>query len=366
VAPLTERDTRTLRRGAGGERNIWIAFHLHYHEDPERVLLEVVRPAAAELLRQGAVDSFFFIRYVAGGPHVRLRLRVRPGRAASVAAVVEDAARRLFACRPSRRRLDEAALRRALGPAAAGGPWSPDALVLEPDNACLRAPFAPEVQRYGGARYLPASLGVFALSSAVALGHAATLRAASRGRRLAVALEALLGQALGYAADGEELRRLLLYGLDAWGSLYPAAARQGLGGDPRQRESLEALWPRQLERRLALDPDAPLAAAGEPIALASLRLSRMLGRRDAPRRARVGWSQLHMTANRLGLTAAEEVYLGALWSAALAECRQRWPEGWRRLERTLDDAHRRRLPAGSLEPGLPAVLAAVLGVVAAP
>jgi len=73
-----------------------------------------------------------------------------------------------------------------------------------------------------------------------------------------------------------------------------------------------------------------------------------------------------MTANRLGLTAAEEVYLGALLSAALDEGRQRWPEAWRRLERSLDDANRRRLPAGSLQPGLPAVLAAVLGVVAAP
>src|SRR5579864_1177183 len=220
---LAERATRGRRRGAAGERTIWIAFHLHHHEDPERVLLEVVRPVAAELLRQGAVDSFFFIRYVAGGPHVRLRLRVRPGRAASAAAVVEDAASRLFADRPSRRRLDEAALRRALGPAAAGGPPAPDALVLEPDHSCRRAPFAPEVQRYGGARDLPASLGVFALSSAAALANVASLCAAGRGRRLAIALEALLGQALGYAADGEELRRLLLYAADAWGSLYPAA-----------------------------------------------------------------------------------------------------------------------------------------------
>src|ERR1700720_1166360 len=262
---LTERDTGTPRRGAGGKRAIWIAFHLHYYEDPERVLLEVVRPAAAELLRQGAVDGFFFIRYVAGGPHVRLRLRVRPGCAASAVAVVEDAARRLFVRLPSRRRLDEAALRRALGPGAAGGPSPPDALVLEPDNSCLRAPFAPEVQRDGGARYLPASLGVFALSSAAALGHAASLRAAGRGRRLAVALEALLGQALGYAADGEELRRLLLYGVEAWGSLYPAAVRQGLGGDPRQRESVGALWLRQGEGRLAPDPDAPPAAGGGPV-----------------------------------------------------------------------------------------------------
>jgi len=339
----------------------WHAFHLYYYDDRDRVLLDVIHPVVRELLNRQEIDSFFFIRYDLGGPHVRLRLQVRPGAEERVAAEVERAAHRFFDQRPSRRRIEPERLARATARISLHDPAAGQELEIQPDNSLRRAPFEPETERYGGSRDLPASLGLFALSSATALRCLGQIAdSAGRGRLLAVAAETLWCQALGYARDSAELARLLAYGREQWGQEHPRAAEQAAGTWERQQEALVALALQEIERRLALAPSLPLDGARDPLAAGSLLLSRALGRLEPARRIYTGWSHLHMTANRLGLRNSEEVLLSALLGAALEEARKRHPETVGRLDPGPEPAGRESSPAHGLSAGLGPVLQGIL------
>lgn len=54
----------------------WWAFHVFLFDPAqgEACLLEDIMPALRDLLAQGRVSSWFFIRYWEGGPHLRVRL----------------------------------------------------------------------------------------------------------------------------------------------------------------------------------------------------------------------------------------------------------------------------------------------------
>jgi lantibiotic biosynthesis dehydratase-like protein len=339
----------------------WHAFHIYYHDDRDRLLLGAVRPLVWDLLSRREIDSFFFIRYGLGGPHVRLRLQVRPGAEDRVAAEVERAAHRWFDQRPSRRRIEPERLARATARISTRDPAAGQELEIQPDNSLRRAAFEPETERYGGSRYLPASLGLFALSSATALGGLGQIAGgAGRGRLLAVAAEILWRQALGYAGDSAELARLLAYSREQWVPEHPGAAGQVAEAWERQREALVALALREIERRLALAPSLPLGGAQDPLAAGSLLLSRALGHLEPARRIYIGWSHLHMTANRLGLRSSEEILLSALLGAALEEASRRHPETVGRLDPGPEAAGRESSPAHGLSAGLGPVLQGIL------
>jgi thiopeptide-type bacteriocin biosynthesis protein len=340
----------------------WHAFHLYYYDDRDRVLLDVIRPVVRQLLNRREIDSFFFIRYGLGGPHVRLRLQVRPGAEERVAAEVERAAHRAFDQRPSRRRIEPERLARATARISLRDPAAGQELEIQPDNSLRRASFEPETERYGGSRYLPASLGLFALSSATVLRHLCQIAGgAGRGRLLAVAAETLWRQALGYAGDSAELARLLAYSREQWGQEHhPRAAEQAAEAWERQQEALVALALREIERRLALAPSLPLDGAQDPLAAGSLLLSRALGHLEPARRIYIGWSHLHMTANRLGLRNSEEILLSALLGAALEEASRRHPETVGRLDPGPEAAGRESSPPHDLSAGLGPVLQGIL------
>ncbi len=54
----------------------WRSYHLFYHGDRDLVLR--LWPTLAPLILSRIVDSFFFLRYSLGGPHIRIRLRLEP------------------------------------------------------------------------------------------------------------------------------------------------------------------------------------------------------------------------------------------------------------------------------------------------
>lgn len=55
----------------------WLYFKLYTgHKSADRLLTEVIRPLVSDLLSDGSVGDFFFIRYSDPKPHVRLRLRI--------------------------------------------------------------------------------------------------------------------------------------------------------------------------------------------------------------------------------------------------------------------------------------------------
>jgi len=291
----------------------WISFHLYYHEDLTRAVLGFVRPAVSCLLKAGWIDRFFFVRYGLGGPHLRLRLRPVAACEPLVDQAVRRAAEQFLGGSPSTAVLDPEALRRQTLAMLALDPHETDGSVY-PDNFLLAVPFRPETQRYGGPHLLPVSLDFFAVSSTAAIDFLARFHEEPRSRQLLLALSLLLGQALCFAADEAELLALLGYGVESWGEAAPAILSKGDRVFASQREAFCQILRGAISDRL-LAPDAP-EDTGSLLAEAARRLSRAVGPGDPPTRRRIGFSQLHMTATRLGLGNLEEAYISRLLSSA--------------------------------------------------
>ncbi|MFI1966512.1 lantibiotic dehydratase C-terminal domain-containing protein [Streptomyces pathocidini] len=77
------------------EGSDWVCAHIFYDTDQDVLLADCVRPLVTELVSDGLVQRYFFLRYWEGGPHVRLRLL--PTRAAERATIERLAAQRIRA-----------------------------------------------------------------------------------------------------------------------------------------------------------------------------------------------------------------------------------------------------------------------------
>jgi hypothetical protein len=321
----------------------WICYHLYYHQDLNRAVRRFVHPTVAALHAAGWIDGFFFIRYGLGGPHVRLRLLPKAGRAAEVAASAEARARDFLAELPSISTLDMETLRRAAEALVAADPYESDATVY-PDNSFLAFPFRPETERYGGPERLADSLGFFAVSSAVALDFLLRHGEQPRSRQLAVAFSLMVRQALCFARDEEELIALARYGVDSWGGAMPAIVAKADRVFAEQGEGFRQLFGRELAAMGSIAAEPPSEAAAW-LPEASRRLSQAIGEDLAVRR-KIGISQLHMAANRLGLSNPEEVYLSRILSNRIAEALAAGAETGAELREALATNGQRR-PAGT-------------------
>jgi len=297
----------------------WIAFHLHYHADLDRLLTAFVRPLLTELVAAPSIDRSFFVRYALGGPHLRLRLRVLDGQESAVRALVTARAAAFFHEAPSTPSMPVEAIHRINQSILATDANEHDDAIL-PDNCALERPFEPETERYGGAALLPCSLDYFALSSARALRFLDAHGGTPRARQLPLILRMLLGEALGFATDGEELLALIASPFEGHEAMKPFVDR----GDRLFAEQKEAFC-----RLVRSDVEAHLGAA-KPAALAGLDLfeaardlAAAWGPAPAATRLRIAGSQTHMSANRLGLRNPEEVYLGRVLWLATRELRTR-------------------------------------------
>jgi thiopeptide-type bacteriocin biosynthesis protein len=325
-----EEEAMEVSGQAGSEiaRN-WVAGHLYYHENLDRAIRGFVHPLVATLVRDGWIDGFFFVRFGLGGPHLRLRLRARPGLQSAVAEACASGARDFLARRPSTRPLVEEAIRRANEYILATDPHEVEDAVFA-DNTFRLAPFHPEVERYGGADHLASSLDLFVASSVAALRFLVEEEGAPRSEQLARAFRLLAGQALGFAADSRELVDLLRYGEDSWGGRMSKVLEKGDRVAQAQGETFRRLF--QLSFADARAAGDVAAASTSHLPAAAAALGRALAALDRESRARVGGSQMHMTASRLGMSVAEEVYLSRLATATAA-----WlsPVEVRELARTL-------------------------------
>lgn len=285
----------------------WVSLHIFYHEDLDRLALGLV-PAIVESLSQSRyIDSFFFIRYKLGGPHLRLRLHALPGLRQHVIDTASEAAREFLAREPSRASMPEEAIRQLNQAILAKDPHESDDAVY-PDNSLRIFPFNPEIQRYGGPALYGRSLELFAVSSSVALGLLKLQTGRPRSAQLVDMFCLLLRQLLGFALDEEELLDLPQYGAATWGEIYPKAMEKGKDVFQARREMFLGLLKREAISALS---------ALCPLGQASRRLSHALRDQETQIRRAIGVSQLHMTANRLGLSNPEEVYIGSLLSATL-------------------------------------------------
>lgn len=298
----------------------WLSGHLYYHDNLDRAARGYVHPLVATLARAGAITSFFFIRHGLGGPHIRLRLRPVSGAGERALDEMEHVARTFLTREPSTRSLEEDSIRRSNTAILKSDPHEVDDAVY-PDNSYSVVPFRPEVERYGGLGRFRFSLDYFTLSSVAAIDFLFRFRDAARSVQLAQAYGLLLRQALGFATGEDELADLLRYGVDWLGQHLPKVVEKGEDVARSQMELfLQLLFSSLDEARIARAriEASSLSPSGLLVAGAS-RLSAAIGRAERGSRLRIGASQLHMTASRLGLTHAEEVYLSRILVCTLGE-----------------------------------------------
>jgi Lantibiotic biosynthesis dehydratase C-term len=300
----------------------WLSGHLHHHQSLDQVVLDFVQPLVASLLKDGQIDAFFFVRASLGGPHLRLRLHVVPGAEGRVIEAMQSSAQSFLAQQPSTRSLSPEAIQRSNSYILAADPHESDDSVY-PDNWFRMAPFQPEVERYGGVERFRSSLDFFTLSSVAAVDFLLQHRSDSRSALLGSAFRLLLQQALGFADSESEFSDLLRYGVDSWGSLLPKVVEKGT----RVAESQTATFLHLFQQSLSAVRSANrLRTASGFLVQGASRLSATLAAADRITRTRVGGSQLHMTASRMGLSNAEEVYLSRLLGLTLLEVQARGDE----------------------------------------
>lgn len=320
----------------------WRSFHLHYHGDRSRLLLELYRPLVARLVREGRIDRFFFVRLNLGGPHLRLRFRLRePGQEGAFLRTFHGTVEAYLARHPSTESLDEAAIRelnRRILFDESGGPRD---RVL-PDNHVREMPFLPEWKLYGEPDAMPAALTFFNLSTLHALDFLDRQRDATPGQTLVAGARFLMRLCLGLASDAEQVGALCSYAAELWGGGHQTVLRRADRDFSARADTYRALVVSEVEAYLAAedgtDPRSPSEAAR--------RLAWRERELEADTRRRRTSSHLHQAMDRIGLVAGEEIYLGRLLELGAAALRGE--ELWRRL-----DEHLRRTaarpPRGSLD-----------------
>lgn len=314
-----------VARAAAPDPAAWRAYHLFYHADRERLVAEMVRPTVAALRASGDITRFYFVLYNLGGPHVRLRLKPARGRAARVEAQVQRAAAAFFERCPSTTSLPEEAIVRQNAGIVASDPLSGGgADEVYPDNSVRELPTFFEVERYGGPRLFRHSLEYFVLSSGEALRFAGG-EGRTSGQRLAAAGRLCVDQAWGLARGAEEFAELLGYaGRLFTGEWTEHFLRRGDEAFDRQRAVHTRLLRDELDALTRGD-----AAASPALVAGARRLARGIRKAQEGARWIITASQLHMTANRLGLLNPEELYLSQILSRAVQELSTTDPDFWR-------------------------------------
>jgi hypothetical protein len=338
----------------------WISCHLYYHQNPLPVIRNFVHPLVVSLLTNGHIDAFFFVRYGLGGPHIRLRLRVTTGSRERALEATQQSAQRFLALEPSSRSLAVEEIRRINESILAANPNETDDTVY-PDNSFRVAPFRPEIERYGGLNCFRASLDFFTLSSVAAVELLVKHGDAPRSVQLTHAFRLLLQQALGFAVNEVELLDLLRYGVDSWGKFLPKIMEKGHKVVHSQIDDLLEI----LHQSLSAVRESPRShEASDLLVGGSRKLSTTIKAAGRATRAGIGGSQLHMTANRLGLANGEEVYLSRLMTGTLEEARLRRASCLCWLEENTTEPP--PVPLGGLLPSAFSVLVGLLRWRAAP
>lgn len=327
----------------------WRSYHFYYRGSLDLALLEFVGPCITALLRERQIETFFFIRYADPGPHLRIRVLPRRGKVDDVEERLKQAASGFLARRPS--------------PAGETEQRSGEGDV--PPNRALAdglARFPPEfeLERYGGAGYFAQSLAFFTLSSVRVMHSLKQVSERSMAQRLTFFCRQLARQAWSFAETMEECRSLLDYVGD-WRDVFDPIEASADQRFEQQKETLCALLRMELDLLDAPSPcwQSPSAAVWNTGG--GRRLSWEV--RSAPPASRQGilMSQMHMTANRLGLRNVDEVYLSRLLSRSAASLHQEVPEVWAHAERSLLEQARR---ARAQEPLAVQVEAALDGLAA--
>jgi hypothetical protein len=286
----------------------WISWQLFYQGSRDRLLVDLVRPLVIGLWGDGLIDSFFFIRYGLGGPHVRLRLRCIPGHHQAAGERVQIAATSFFQSWPSQIVLTEEEIHRINQNLLANDAFGEDRIF--PNDSAIESPLHLEIERYGGETLAGHSLDVFALSSIHTLNLLETHAVASKGEVLSTALRLLARLSLALAWSCESFFDLVEYA-SVW-SKGSAALLVQRGDEAFERAS-------EVPCRILREEIECFQETSQRLTFVkgACRLARLTSGAEARVRREIAVGQMHMAANRLGLGNAEEIYLSRLlWRAA--------------------------------------------------
>jgi hypothetical protein len=295
-------------------------------------LRHFVRPVIAALLAHQLIDSFFFIRYTLGGPHLRLRYRLTPDTPpAATAEILEGEATRFLEHWPSEVVLDPERIRQESRAILAVVPE--ESGLYYQNHSLLPFPFEPEVDRYGGRELLESSLDFFAISSAQTLEMVRGASWGAIGRRAATVLRLLLRQARGFAATEEEFLSHLGYRLPMDPEICDQIWRKADGDFEARQEIYRNLLKHELSILAEADTTTQDPTWTDPAFLyqAAKRLSRVVRGAAPATRWQIGHSQLHMTANRLGFFPIQEMHLQRILWRAAHDLKEAEPATWRQV-----------------------------------
>lgn len=303
----------------------WRAYHIFYHADLSHLIRELARPLVEELVACGVIDGFFIVRYAMGGPHLRLRLRLRDGRNQGEAEeMLSYQAQKFFRRHPSSKTLQPDHILKANQGIATGDSFAQNEVnVVYPDNSWKPFPPMIEVDRYGGPDYVESSLNLFHLSSSTAFDLLHKHREPTRAWATAEMMRLTLGLAYSFAFTEEEFLRLVSYGLEPWGKLYPACAAQADRMFTVKQETITEFVLTELEMASRMNPGESALLDG------AVQLAATIRPLPPTMRWRITSSHIHMSANRLGLLNPEEAYLSQVLALAVHRVRACFPAAWK-------------------------------------
>ena len=314
----------------------WISIHIFYNNDPHPVLVDCVLPLVALLRERRQIDRYFFIRYWEGGPHVRLRLAPAEGITDDdIKQVAEPLLNAFLRRRPSL--FDHRT--KTMGPMYAHlyeveygkakllEKYGPDGEIpYFPNNSFCYVDYEPEWSRYGGEVGMELAERHFEVSSDIVLAYLHDTNTHVRSVRLGQGFQILLHFCLVLLQDRQRICRFLDTYVEFWkrnyfsqgvGLLNKAERSYGrigrhVGKGIREivachqststgRTRLEHRW---IEHAQSLRDDIVTAVATKRLQLPAEANS------DAIEYLLT--SYIHMTANRLGISIADEVYLAYL------------------------------------------------------
>jgi thiopeptide-type bacteriocin biosynthesis protein len=323
----------------------WLSFHVFYAANSNPILVEGVTPVICRLRAEGLIQRWFFIRYWLEGPHVRLRvLPARAEDAPRVRAEVREALEAVIARRPALYEADRDAsadlFKQMYLAEYSEEQWNAEygadgTMPYRDNNSVHEIAYRQELDRYGGPAGMALAEWHFEVSSDLVLRLLATGN--MHMRTVLLGQTAQLGMALcfaflpGEAAVAEFLQNYRTF----WETSYQepsteqhetfdrsfARMRDRLVDrlrrvreavrDPGSAAGIEREWAEHcVELR---DRAASLARAGElafregPVTDPAVALPILLS------------SYIHMTANRLGASILDEIYLAYVDRLAVLE-----------------------------------------------
>ena len=273
------------------EVNQWVSVHVYTTTPLDTVIRELLPELLSDLREQGLIESWFFLRHWADGPHLRVRLRLAEAEHdEQVRALVSTHITALYSrIPPSRPMAEQDYLELARRLAV----WEPDVEVggLAPNDSHAFVPYRPEHGKYGYGFALRAAEEHFAVCSELALA------AVCEGW-------------------GEQQRGAHCFALLAGGIATPPAG-------PAASSAIQDLYRRQraallpVARAARAAPDMPPGPDRDPAGrwLDSVRTAGVHAADPGTLAAGLG----HLACNRLGLRLGQEAVLRGLASLAVRD-----------------------------------------------